>query len=193
MKAKCLCGNVSLEVEHDKHVHACHCGMCRTWGSGATFSLIAAKPPKIDGEANIARYHSSEWAERAFCKNCGTHLFYHFLPNDSYFVFAGLKAYPGAAVYCGTKWAVKAIMEALRMESAQAGSNIRTTTIYPAAVQSELVNHITDENASAGYRQLYDAYEIPAARVAEVVAFALAQPDDTNISEFTIGPTTQPW
>ena len=32
-----------------------------------------------------------------------------------------------------------------------------------------------------------------AARVAEVVAFALAQPDDTNISEFTIGPTTQPW
>ena len=106
---------------------------------------------------------------------------------------AGLKAYPGAAVYCGTKWAVKAIMEALRMESAQAGSNIRTTTIYPAAVQSELVNHITDENASAGYRQLYDAYEIPAARVAEVVAFALAQPDDTNISEFTIGTTTQPW
>lgn len=106
---------------------------------------------------------------------------------------AGLKAYPGAAVYCGTKWAVKAIMEALRMESAQAGSNIRTATIYPAAVQSELVNHITDENASAGYRQLYDAYEIPAARVAEVVAFALAQPDDTNISEFTIGPTTQPW
>ena len=92
MKAKCLCGNVSLEVEHDKHVHACHCGMCRTWGSCATFSLIAAKPPKIDGEANITRYHSSEWAERAFCKNCGTHLFYHFLPNDSYFVFAGLFA-----------------------------------------------------------------------------------------------------
>ena len=28
---------------------------------------------------------------------------------------------------------------------------------------------------------------------AEGVAFALAQPDDTNISEFTIGPTTQPW
>jgi len=74
MKAKCLCGNVSLEVEHDKHVHACHCRMCRTWGSGATFSLIAAKPLKIDGGENIARYHSSEWAERAFCKNCGTKL-----------------------------------------------------------------------------------------------------------------------
>ena len=106
---------------------------------------------------------------------------------------AGLKAYPGAGVYCGTKWAVKAIMESLRMESAQAGTNIHTATIYPAAVQSELVDHITDSATSGSYRKLYDTYEIPAERVASVVAFALNQPDDTNISEFTIGPTTQPW
>ena len=106
---------------------------------------------------------------------------------------AGLKVYPGAAVYCGTKWAVKAIMESLRMESAQAGTNIRTATIYPAAVRSELVSHITDENVSKGYRELYDNYEIPAERIADVVAFALSQPADTNISEFTVGPTTQPW
>lgn len=106
---------------------------------------------------------------------------------------AGLKVYPGAAVYCGAKWAVKAIMEALRMESAQAGTNIRTSTIYPAAVQSELVAGITNDNVSKAYRELYDNYEIPAERVANVVAFALSQPEDTNISEFTIGPTTQPW
>lgn len=106
---------------------------------------------------------------------------------------AGLKVYPGASVYCGTKWAVKAIMEGLRMESAQAGTNIRTATIYPAAVQSELVDHITDSNTSAGYRELYDNYEIPAERIANVIVFALSQPVDTNISEFTVGPTTQPW
>ncbi|OOF38569.1 oxidoreductase [Rodentibacter mrazii] len=106
---------------------------------------------------------------------------------------AGLKVYPGASVYCGTKWAVKAIMEGLRMESAQAGTNIRTATIYPAAVQSELVDHITNEATSKGYRELYDTFEIPAERVANVVAFALSQPEDTNISEFTLGPTTQPW
>ena len=47
--------------------------------------------------------------------------------------------------------------------------------------------------ASAAYRKLYDAYEIPAERVASVVAFALAQPDDTVISEFTVGPTAQAW
>ncbi|MFZ7109147.1 SDR family oxidoreductase [Avibacterium avium] len=114
----------------------------------------------------------------------------HILATSS---VAGLKVYPGVGVYCGTKWAVKAIMEALRMESAQAGTNIRTSTIYPAAVQSELVAGITNEQVSKGYRELYDTYEIPADRVANAVLFALSQPEDTDISEITIGPTTQPW
>ncbi len=114
----------------------------------------------------------------------------HILSTSS---VAGLKVYAGAAVYCGTKWAVKAIMEALRMESAQAGTHIRTTTLYPAAVQSELVAGITNEQVSKGYRELYDTYEIPADRVANAVLFALSQPADTGISEITIGPTTQPW
>lgn len=74
-----------------------------------------------------------------------------------------------------------------------AGTHIRTATIYPAAVQSELVAGITDGSTSEGYRKLYDAYEIPAERIANVVAFALSQPDDTNVSEFTVGPATQPW
>lgn len=114
----------------------------------------------------------------------------HILATSS---VAGLKVYPGCAVYCGTKWAVKAIMEGLRMESAQAGTNIRTATIYPAAVQSELVAGITHPEMAEAMRGLYDTYEIPAERVANVVAFALNQPKDTNISEFTLGPTTQPW
>ncbi|WP_373817875.1 SDR family oxidoreductase [Glaesserella sp.] len=114
----------------------------------------------------------------------------HILATSS---VAGLKVYPGCAVYCGTKWAVKAIMEGLRMESAQAGTNIRTATIYPAAVQSELVASITNPEMAEAMRGLYDTYEIPAERVANVVAFALNQPEDTNISEFTLGPTTQPW
>lgn len=114
----------------------------------------------------------------------------HILATSS---VAGLKVYPGCAVYCGTKWAVKAIMEGLRMESAQAGTNIRTATIYPAAVQSELVAGITNPEMAEAMRGLYDTYEIPAECVANVVAFALNQPEDTNISEFTLGPTTQPW
>ncbi|WP_020007919.1 SDR family oxidoreductase [Salinicoccus albus] len=106
---------------------------------------------------------------------------------------AGLKAYPGGGVYGATKWAVRDLMEVLRIESAQEGTNIRTATIYPAAIKTELLETITDEQTSEGAQQMYDQYQIGPDRVANVVAFAIDQPEDTNVTEFTIGPTTQPW
>ncbi len=106
---------------------------------------------------------------------------------------AGLKAYPNAAVYGGTKWFVRNFMEVLRMESAMEGTNIRTATIYPAAINTELLDTITDKKAAEGMTALYERFGIPADRIASVVAAAIDQPEDTNISEFTIGPTRQPW
>ncbi|GGJ45404.1 SDR family oxidoreductase [Virgibacillus salexigens] len=106
---------------------------------------------------------------------------------------AGLKAYPGGAVYGATKWAVRDLMEVLRMESAQEGTNIRTATIYPAAIKTELLETITDEETAEGTNAMYNQYQIGPDRVANVVAFAIDQPEDTNVNEFTIGPTTQPW
>lgn len=106
---------------------------------------------------------------------------------------AGLKAYPGGAVYGGTKWFVRDFMEVLRMESAQEGTNIRTATIYPAAINTELLDEITHKESAEQMGSLYEQYGISANRVANVVAFAIDQPDDTNVNEFTIGPTTQPW
>ena len=41
------------------------------------------------GSENIAVYASSQWAERAFCKTCGTHLYYRLLATGEYFVPAG--------------------------------------------------------------------------------------------------------
>jgi NADP-dependent 3-hydroxy acid dehydrogenase YdfG len=106
---------------------------------------------------------------------------------------AGLKSYPGGAVYGGTKWFVRDFMEVLRMESAQEGTNIRTATIYPAAINTELLDAITHEGTAEKSEELYDQYGISADRIANVVAFAIDQPDDTNVNEFTVGPTTQPW
>jgi len=106
---------------------------------------------------------------------------------------AGLKAYPGCAVYGGTKWFVRDFMEILRMESAAAGTNIRTATIYPAAINTELLSTITHAGMAEGMGQLYKRYGISPDRVASVVAFALDQPEDTTISEFTVGPASQPW
>jgi NADP-dependent 3-hydroxy acid dehydrogenase YdfG len=106
---------------------------------------------------------------------------------------AGLKAYPGGAIYGGTKWFVRDFMEVLRMESALEGTNIRTATIYPAAINTELLGQITDRDAAEKMTKLYQQYGISPDRVANVVAFAIDQPEDTNVNEFTIGPTTQPW
>ncbi|HJG21766.1 MAG TPA: SDR family oxidoreductase [Enterococcus durans] len=106
---------------------------------------------------------------------------------------AGIKAYPGNGVYGATKWAVRNLMEVLRMESAQEGTNIRTATIYPAAINTELLDTITDESAASGMSALYEQHGISPDRIANVVAFAINQPSDVNVSEFTVGPTTQPW
>lgn len=106
---------------------------------------------------------------------------------------AGLKAYPGGAIYGGTKWFVRDFMEVLRMESAQERTNIRTATIYPAAINTELLGQITHQDAAEKMTKLYEQYGISSDRVANVVAFAIDQPEDTNVNEFTIGPTTQPW
>ncbi|KUP22567.1 SDR family oxidoreductase [Paenibacillus sp. DMB5] len=106
---------------------------------------------------------------------------------------AGLKSYPGGAVYGATKWAVRNLMEVLRMESAQEGTNIRTATIYPAAINTELLDTITNKNIFEGMTTLYEQFGISPDRVANVVAFAIDQPEDTNVNEFTIGPTRQSW
>ncbi|MCP2138532.1 NADP-dependent 3-hydroxy acid dehydrogenase YdfG [Rhizobium sp. SLBN-94] len=106
---------------------------------------------------------------------------------------AGLKAYPNGAVYGGTKWFVRDFMEVLRMESAMEGRNIRTATIYPAAINTELLGTISDKGTADGMQAIYDKYGISPDRIAEVVAFAIDAPEDTTINEFTVGPANQPW
>src|SRR5207245_4723874 len=86
---------------------------------------------------------------------------------------AGLKAYPGGAVYGGTKWFVRDFMEVLRMESATEGTNIRTTTLYPAAVNTELLNTISDKRTAEQMQNVYDEYGISPDRIANIAAFAI--------------------
>jgi NADP-dependent 3-hydroxy acid dehydrogenase YdfG len=106
---------------------------------------------------------------------------------------AGLKAYPGGAVYGGTKWFVRDFMEVLRMESATEGTNIRTATIYPAAISTELLDAISHKDTAEQMESVYDTYGISPDRIASIVAFAIDQPEDTTVNEFTVGPANQPW
>ena len=104
---------------------------------------------------------------------------------------AGLKSFVGSGVYGATKFAVRNLMEVIRMESAQEHTNIRTTSLYPAAINTELLHTITDTSSKQGMSQLYNAVGITPDAVARVVDFAVAQPDDVNVNEFTIYPTKQ--
>src|SRR3954463_14079056 len=81
----------------------------------------------------------------------------HVIANSS---VAGLKAYPGGAVYGGTKWFVRDFMECLRMESAQEGTNIRTAVIYPAAINTELLGAISHPGTAEGMAKIYERYGI---------------------------------
>lgn len=100
---------------------------------------------------------------------------------------AGHRVFPGAAVYCGTKYAVRAISEGLRQEI---GDRIRCTIISPGAVATELTNSIGDPEASQNIDQLYEI-AIPADAVARAIVYALEQPQEVDVNEILLRPTAQ--
>jgi len=102
---------------------------------------------------------------------------------------AGHKVTPAGAVYAATKHAVRALSEGLRQEVKP--YNIRTTIVSPGAVATELPNTITEADVSAGIKQFYADYAIPADSFARVVAFAISQPDEVDINEILFRPTRQ--
>ncbi len=90
IKGHCLCRAVTITIESaHPEVDICHCEMCRRWGGGFFGGLKGANH-KVTGEDSITVYKSSEWAERAFCRTCGSNLWYHFLPGKHHSFLAGL-------------------------------------------------------------------------------------------------------
>ncbi|MCO6505383.1 MAG: SDR family oxidoreductase [Snodgrassella sp.] len=104
---------------------------------------------------------------------------------------AGIRNYINCGVYGATKFAVHNLMEVIRQESVREGTNIRTTTLNPAAINTELLHSITDEAVLQSMTKLYQKVGISPDAIARVVNFAIEQPEDTNISELTIYPTKQ--
>ncbi len=102
---------------------------------------------------------------------------------------AGHKVRPGGVVYAATKHAVRVITEGLRMEVKP--YNIRTTIISPGAVASELVERITEPDIREGMRKMTAEIALPADTFAQMVAFAIGQPDDVDVNEILFRPTRQ--
>lgn len=88
---KCLCGLISIEVPTlSQHADICHCGMCRKWSAGPFLAIECHEEITITGQEHLATYKSSEWAERVFCKNCGSSLFYKLKDSNFRALSAGL-------------------------------------------------------------------------------------------------------
>ncbi len=89
LTGKCLCGSVSITVHSmRREIDVCHCEMCRkNYGNFA--AMVAGADFTIEGESSVGTYKSSDWAERCFCKNCGSALWYRFTPTNFYSFAAG--------------------------------------------------------------------------------------------------------
>jgi NADP-dependent 3-hydroxy acid dehydrogenase YdfG len=98
----------------------------------------------------------------------------------------GHHVYPTAAVYCATKFAVRALSEGLRQES----TDIRVTIISPGTTQSELASTITDTEAAQWVEGFRDSI-IPAEAIASAIAFAIEQPADVDVNEIIVRPIGQ--
>lgn len=101
---------------------------------------------------------------------------------------AGHKVRPGSAVYAATKSGVLVISEGLRQEVKP--YNIRTTVLSPGAMKTELVDSITEPDVADAVRKFMEI-GVPAEAFANIVSFAISQPEDVDINEILFRPTIQ--
>ena len=95
---------------------------------------------------------------------------------------------PTAAVYCATKFAVRAISDGLRQET----DKVRVTVISPGVVESELAESISDEKGREEMKT-FRAIAIKPDAVARAIRFAIEQPADVDTSEIVVRPTASPF
>lgn len=96
----------------------------------------------------------------------------------------GLSVVPTAAVYCATKFAVRAISDGLRQESA----HIRVTCVNPGVVESDLASTITHAETRAAI-DAYRAIALQPADIASAVRQVIEAPVNVDTTEITIRPT----
>jgi NADP-dependent 3-hydroxy acid dehydrogenase YdfG len=105
---------------------------------------------------------------------------------------AGRSVRAGGGAYSATKFGIGAFAEALRQEVTTKG--VRVVVIEPGVVDTELREHITDQQAAAALAaRIKDNRNLQSDDVAAAVLYAVTQPDHVTINEITLRPTDQGW
>lgn len=90
LEGKCLCGEIAVTATpREREIGTCHCGVCRRWSAGPFMALSCGDDVEISGTA-LGVYRSSEWAERAFCRECGTLIAWRLQSGGEYHVSSQL-------------------------------------------------------------------------------------------------------
>mgnify|MGYP001305924859 CR=1 FL=1 len=87
----CQCGAVRLTVgSSSRHIVYCDCGQCRR-SRGHTVDVCATHKGnlQLESEDRLAWYRSSDISRRAFCRVCGSNLFWYSDSADYVSVIAG--------------------------------------------------------------------------------------------------------
>ncbi|MFC4018345.1 SDR family oxidoreductase [Micromonospora sp. GCM10011542] len=100
---------------------------------------------------------------------------------------AGYRVDPTAAVYCATKYAVRALTEGLRQES----RDVRLTLVSPGYTHSELTERGGDPQVRAAAHAAAEELGMPASAVADAIAYAITQPDSVDVNEIIMRSTVQ--
>lgn len=103
---------------------------------------------------------------------------------------AGRIVFAGGSVYCATKHAIAALSEGLRKELSPT-YNIRVTCIEPGAVETELLESITDESMTGFIQATKNMETLRSDDIANAILYAVQAPGRVNVNEILIRPTAQ--
>ncbi|MCP4311305.1 MAG: SDR family oxidoreductase [Bacteroidetes bacterium] len=104
---------------------------------------------------------------------------------------AGISVFPSAAVYCGTKYAVEAITEGIRLELT-IPYNIRATSIRPGGVETNLMSTITDEEVFAAFEPMLKSVKfLDSDDIAKAIVYAVTQDPNVSIDHVCVRPSNQ--
>lgn len=76
LSGRCLCGAVTFTATPKPDMHACHCEACRRWSGGVYLSVDCGDTLEVADPSALGTYDSSDWADRQFCRTCGSTLFW---------------------------------------------------------------------------------------------------------------------